>query len=120
MQQVRDTIAEGSGFRELTVTCWWFFAAALIMAGPPMSIFSTAVSYEGACSAVTVCRKGYKFTTTCDIERQTLGKPVQNDAVLTQAWMGSPRDPDAAAKFFCMLEGLTSMHVLAMRPCVGR
>ena len=56
--------------QELTVTCWWFFAAALIMAGPPMSMFSTAVSYEGACSAVTVCRKGYKFTTTYGIVRK--------------------------------------------------
>ena len=54
------------------MTCWWFLAAALIMAGPPMSMFSTAVSYEGVCSAVTVCRKGYRFTTTCTHDSSSL------------------------------------------------
>ena len=30
-----------------------------------MSMFSTPSSKEGAVAAVTVCRKGYRFTTTC-------------------------------------------------------
>mmetsp|Transcript_10156 Transcript_10156/g.17689 ORF Transcript_10156/g.17689 Transcript_10156/m.17689 type:complete len:214 (-) Transcript_10156:106-747(-) len=44
-----------------------FLAAARIMAGPPMSIFSTPTSNSGAGLAVTVLRKGYRFTTTRSI-----------------------------------------------------
>ena len=48
----------------MTVTCEWFLAAARIIAGPPMSMFSTPSAYCGAASAVTVARKGYRLTTT--------------------------------------------------------
>jgi hypothetical protein len=39
-----------------TATCPWFFAAERVIAGPPMSMFSTAVSKLAP--PATVCSKG--------------------------------------------------------------
>ena len=100
------------------MTCWWFFAAALIMAGPPMSMFSTAVSYEGACSAVTVCRKGYRFTTTCD----HTSWPSASSSLsgwphfLDQPWMSTLGCASAAAHLIHIIKQLETVQCTALRP----
>jgi hypothetical protein len=58
---------------------WWFLAAARIMAGPPMSMFSTPSANGGGGSRVTVARNGYRLTTTWGPARGRGG------------WLGSSR-----------------------------
>ena len=45
-----------------TATWAWFLAAALVIAGPPMSICSTHSS--GAAPAATACSNGYRLETS--------------------------------------------------------